>query len=167
VPAPVAARQLRDHAMVAMLIGRGLRRAELLALRVETIQQREEHCVIADLVGKAGHIRTVPIPAWVKAAVDAWTAAAAITEARCSARSTRLAMSGETACRQRCCETSSGRRRDAPASSAWRRTTCGAPVPASAILPAANWIKSSSSLGTCPSKRRSATSDANRSSELL
>ena len=39
-PAPVAARQLRDHAMVAMLIGCGLRRAELLALRVETIQQR-------------------------------------------------------------------------------------------------------------------------------
>jgi len=79
-PAPVAARQLRDHAMVAMLIGCGLRRAELLALRVETIQQREEHWVIADLVGKAGHIRTVPIPAWVKAAVDAWKAAAAITE---------------------------------------------------------------------------------------
>jgi integrase len=79
-PAPVAARQLRVHAMVAMLIGCGLRRAELLALRVETIQQREEHWVIADLVGKAGHIRTVPIPAWVKAAVDAWTAAAAITE---------------------------------------------------------------------------------------
>ena len=79
-PAPVAARQLRNHAMVAMLIGCGLRRAELLALRVETIQQREEHWVIADLVGKAGHIRTVPIPAWVKAAVDAWTAAAAITE---------------------------------------------------------------------------------------
>jgi len=79
-PAPVAARQLRDHAMVAMLIGCGLRRAELLALRVETIQQREEHWVIADLVGKAGHIRTVPIPEWVKAAVDAWTAAAAITE---------------------------------------------------------------------------------------
>ena len=66
--------------MVAMLIGCGLRRAELLALRVETIQQREEHWGIADLVGKAGHIRTVPIPAWVKAAVDAWTAAAAITE---------------------------------------------------------------------------------------
>jgi len=79
-PAPVAARQLRNHAMVAMLIGCGLRRAELLALRVETIQQREEHWVIADLVGKAGHIRTVPIPAWVKAAVDAWKAAAAITE---------------------------------------------------------------------------------------
>jgi integrase len=39
----------------------------------------EEHWVIADLVGKGGHVRTVPIPTWVKAAVDAWTAAAAIT----------------------------------------------------------------------------------------
>lgn len=76
---PSTARQLRDHAMVAMLIGCGLRRAELLALRLESIQQREEHWVIADLVGKAGHVRTVPIPGWVKTAVDAWTAAAAIT----------------------------------------------------------------------------------------
>ena len=57
-----------------------MRRAELLALRVEAIQQREKHWVIADLIGKAGHVRTVPIPMWVKAAVDAWTAAAAITE---------------------------------------------------------------------------------------
>jgi integrase len=73
-------RELRDHAMVAMLIGCGLRRAELLALRLESIQQREEHWVIADLVGKAGHVRTVPIPIWVKAAMDAWTAAAAITD---------------------------------------------------------------------------------------
>ena len=65
--------------MVAMLIGCGLRRAELLALRVESIQQREEHWVIADLVGKGGHVRTVPIPIWVKSKVDAWLASAAIT----------------------------------------------------------------------------------------
>jgi integrase len=77
--APSSARDLRDHAMVAMLIGCGLRRAELLALRVESIQQREEHWVIADLVGKGGHVRTVPIPIWVQSKVDAWLAAAAIT----------------------------------------------------------------------------------------
>jgi integrase len=76
---PSTARELRDHAMVAMLIGCGLRRAELLALRLECIQQREEHWVIADLVGKGGHVRTVPIPAWVKRHIDAWTAAAAVT----------------------------------------------------------------------------------------
>src|SRR5262245_13093402 len=76
---PSSAREMRVHAMVAMLIGCGLRRAELLALRLEAIQQREEHWVIADLVGKGGHVRTVPIPGWVKTAVDAWTEAAAIT----------------------------------------------------------------------------------------
>src|SRR6266852_4077722 len=68
----------RDYAMVAVLLGCGLRRAEVAALAVEHIQQREEHWVIADLVGKGGHVRTVPIPMWVKTAVDAWTTAAGI-----------------------------------------------------------------------------------------
>jgi site-specific recombinase XerD len=45
-PTPSTARVTRDYAMVAMLIGCGLRRAELLTLRVESIQQREEHWVI-------------------------------------------------------------------------------------------------------------------------
>jgi integrase len=70
----------RNYAMLAMLIGCGLRRGELLALRVNSIQLREEHWVIADLLGKAGHIRTVPIPAWVKAAIDEWKNAAGIAE---------------------------------------------------------------------------------------
>src|SRR5688572_22597789 len=58
--APSSPRELRDQAMVAMLIGCGLRRAELSALELESIQQREKHWVIADLVGKGGHLRTVP-----------------------------------------------------------------------------------------------------------
>ena len=70
----------RDYAMIAMLIGCGLRRGELLALRVDSIQLREEHWVIADLFGKAGHIRTVPIPSWVKLAIDEWKEAAHIAE---------------------------------------------------------------------------------------
>jgi integrase len=36
--------------------------------------------VIVDLVGKARHVRTVPIPPWVKEDVDAWTSAAGIRE---------------------------------------------------------------------------------------
>ena len=75
----VTPRERRDHAMLAILIGCGLRRAELLALTLESVQQREDHWVIADLVGKGGHVRTVPIPNWVKTAVDKWTAAAGIT----------------------------------------------------------------------------------------
>jgi integrase len=38
--------------------------------------------VIVDLVGKGGHVRTVPIPPWVKNAVDVWTAAVNITAGR-------------------------------------------------------------------------------------
>jgi integrase len=72
-------RERRDHAMVALLIGCGLRRGELLTLTVESLQQREEHWVITDLVGKGGHVRTVPVPVWVKAAIDAWTTVADIT----------------------------------------------------------------------------------------
>lgn len=76
---PQTPRELRDHAMLAVLIGCGLRRGELLALDLGSVQQREEHWVIADLIGKGGHVRTVPVPNWVKAAVDAWTAVAGIT----------------------------------------------------------------------------------------
>jgi integrase len=70
----------RNYAILAMLIGCGLRRGELLALHVDAIQLREEHWVIADLLGKAGHIRTIPIPGWAKAAVDVWKEASGITE---------------------------------------------------------------------------------------
>jgi integrase len=79
---PTTPRHARDHAMLAMLIGCGLRRGELLGLAMESVQQREDHWVIVDLVGKGGHVRTVPIPSWVKLAVDAWTKAAGITEGR-------------------------------------------------------------------------------------
>jgi integrase len=72
-------RARRDHAMLAILIGCGLRRAELLALTLESIQLREDHWVVADLVGKGQHIRTVPIPTWVKNAIDEWIVAAGIT----------------------------------------------------------------------------------------
>ena len=72
----------RNYAMLAMLVGCGLRRGELLSLSLNSIQLREEHWVIADLIGKGGHIRTVPVPVWVKTAVDAWTEASEITEGR-------------------------------------------------------------------------------------
>jgi integrase len=64
--------------MLALLIGCGLRRGELLALTHEAIQQREEHWAIVDLRGKAGHVRTVPVPVWVKATIDEWTSRAGI-----------------------------------------------------------------------------------------
>ncbi len=71
-------RSCRNRALLALLIGCGLRRAEVTTLRFEDFQLREGHWVIADLRGKGGHIRTIPVPEWVKAAVDSWTLAAGI-----------------------------------------------------------------------------------------
>jgi integrase len=45
---------------------------------MQDFQIREEHCVIADLIGKGKHIRTVPVPVWVKQTLDVWTATAEI-----------------------------------------------------------------------------------------
>lgn len=87
----------RNDANLAMLIGCGLRRGELLGLNVKSIQLREEHWVIADLLGKAGHVRTVPIPGWVKEAIEAWKEASGIIEgALFRSKSTRPAESGVT-----------------------------------------------------------------------
>jgi site-specific recombinase XerD len=75
-------RAKRDYAMLAMLFGCGLRRSELVGLHVDDVQMRQGHWAIVDLIGKGGHIRTVPIPGWVKAALDEWAAAARITQGR-------------------------------------------------------------------------------------
>jgi len=88
-------RSKHDYAMIAVLLGCGLRRAEVAGLTVEDLQQREEHWVVADLVGKGGHVRTVPVPAWVKLAVDNWLAAGGISTGPVLARSTRPAGSRE------------------------------------------------------------------------
>ena len=69
----------RDRALLALLVGCGLRRQELAGLRLEDIQQRDGRWCIVDLAGKANRIRTVPMPAWAKAAVDEWLAAAGFT----------------------------------------------------------------------------------------
>jgi site-specific recombinase XerD len=68
--------------MLAMLFGCGFRRSELVGLELDEIQMRRGHWAVVDLIGKGGHIRTVPIPEWVKAALDQWTAAARVTEGR-------------------------------------------------------------------------------------
>ncbi len=72
----------RDRAILAVLLGCGLRRSELVALNVDQVQQRENRWVIVDFRGKGGRRRTVPVPAWVKNAIEAWTEAAQISEGR-------------------------------------------------------------------------------------
>src|ERR1700691_298806 len=68
----------RDRALLALLLACGLRRHEAVSLRLDELQQREEHWAIVDLVGKGGHVRTVPVPDWVRIELDDWLAAAGI-----------------------------------------------------------------------------------------
>jgi len=69
---------LRDRAILAVMLGCGLRREEVVNLQVEHLQQREGRWVILDLTGKHNRTRTVPIAAWVKALIDAWAGAATL-----------------------------------------------------------------------------------------
>ncbi len=71
---------LRDRAVLAVLIGCGLRRAEAAILSVSHIQQRESRWAIVDIVGKRDKMRTVPMPSWAKSAIDSWTYPAHIEE---------------------------------------------------------------------------------------
>jgi site-specific recombinase XerD len=77
-----AIRGKRSRAILALCLTCGLRRSELAHLTMEHLQRREDHWAIVDLVGKGGHIRTVPVPDWVKIAVDGWTAAAGVSTGR-------------------------------------------------------------------------------------
>ena len=72
----------RDRALLAVLLSCGLRRHELAELAFGHLQQHEGHWAIVDLSGKAGHVRTIPVPDWVYGLVDGWTKAAGIETGR-------------------------------------------------------------------------------------
>jgi integrase len=71
---------LCDRAIIVVLLGCGLRRSEVAALTMGHIQQRDGRWCIVDLFGKHGRVRTVPVPAWVKVAIDAWTGPAGVVD---------------------------------------------------------------------------------------
>ena len=73
---------LRDRALLAALIGCGLRRSEAAELTYEHIQQRDGRWVVCDLVGKGNRTRTVPMPSWTKSAIDEWSHACGIAAGR-------------------------------------------------------------------------------------
>jgi site-specific recombinase XerD len=79
-PNTATTRGLRDRAMLAVLLGCGLRRSEVAALTFAHIQQRDGRWCIVDLVGKHGRVRTAPVPTWVKVAIDAWMSGAGLED---------------------------------------------------------------------------------------
>ncbi len=72
----------RDAALVGLLLGCGLRRSEAVSLRLDQLQRREDHWVIVDLVGKAGRLRTVPVPDWCKDLIDVWLRDSQVTDGK-------------------------------------------------------------------------------------
>jgi site-specific recombinase XerD len=60
----------RDRALLAVLFS------------LVHLQPREQHRAIVDLIGKAGPMRTVPMPDWVKRVLDDWLNAAGLTSGR-------------------------------------------------------------------------------------
>ena len=71
---------LRDRAIFAVLIGCGLRRAEAVNLNFSHIQQRDGRWVLIDLIGKRNKVRSVPMPAWTKKAIEEYATAVDVTE---------------------------------------------------------------------------------------
>jgi site-specific recombinase XerD len=89
----------RDRALLAVLLACGLRRHEVVALTFDHLQQREEHWAIVDLIGKAGHVRTIPLPGWVRQVLEDWFAGAGISSGklfRCVSRAGRAWGEGMT-----------------------------------------------------------------------
>ena len=72
----------RDKAVLAVLLGCGLRRSEAAHLTFDHVQMRESRWVIVDMIGKRNRKRTVPMPAWTKNAIDQWASTAQISAAR-------------------------------------------------------------------------------------
>jgi integrase len=67
-------------AVIAVLLGCELRQSEVAALTMGHMQQRDGRWCIVDLLGKHGRVRTVPMPAGYKVAIEGWTSAAGVTD---------------------------------------------------------------------------------------
>ena len=87
-------KEQRDRALLAILLACGVRRHEAVNLNLSHIQQREEHWAIADLKGKAGHVRTIPMPVWVKNLLDQWLQTANITSGKLFRRVHKIGKAG-------------------------------------------------------------------------
>jgi site-specific recombinase XerD len=71
---------LRDRAILALLLGCGLRRAEAANLAFVHIQQRDGRWVLVDIIGKGNKVRSVPMPNWTKQAINHYAAEANLSE---------------------------------------------------------------------------------------
>jgi integrase len=64
----------RDACILALMVGCGLRRAEMSGLKWDQVRSREGWLCLVDVVGNGG-ARTIPVPVWAKVYADTWYAA--------------------------------------------------------------------------------------------
>lgn len=62
----------RDAAILMIMVGCGLRRAEMIELKWSSYQARDGRMCLVDFVGKGGKLRTVPVPLWAQSDIDKW-----------------------------------------------------------------------------------------------
>lgn len=80
-PSPGTRKGKRDRALLALLLGCGLGRNEIVQSRAEDILRRDGRWVLAHVLGPHGRERAVPLPSWVKRALDDWLKASKIRAA--------------------------------------------------------------------------------------
>lgn len=73
---------LRDRAVLALLLGGGLRREEAARLDCAHLQLRDARWCLVDLQGKHNCVRTVPLPLWTLQVLRAWLGAAQVNSGR-------------------------------------------------------------------------------------
>jgi len=62
----------RDGAVIALLLGCGLRRAEACSLTTEQIQLIHGRTIIVNLIGKGNRVRSVAVPTWSAQLLEKW-----------------------------------------------------------------------------------------------
>jgi integrase len=70
----------RDAALLALLLGCGLRREEAVEIPWSCYQERDGRMILADFEGKGKKLRSVPVPEWARKELDLWREAVEIYE---------------------------------------------------------------------------------------
>jgi site-specific recombinase XerD len=73
---------LRNRAILATLLGCGVRGQELTMLNLRQLQLREDRWVFINIIGKRNKSRSVTVPSWLKKAIDTYSEAAGIQSGR-------------------------------------------------------------------------------------
>jgi site-specific recombinase XerD len=82
LPDTARAKGRRDQVLLALLLGCGLRRGELAELCVDQVQKLQGRWVIVKPVNAQKRERSIPMPVWVKTAIDRWLVRVGINEGK-------------------------------------------------------------------------------------